>query len=96
MKCPYCEHEFKLTWKRYLKAPFGKHTCPNCNKKSKLNYTSKYFAAIVVFFLPFLIAIIFLHSSLVLTSVVKIIFLLLVFPMDRWAESKFKKLVPIE
>lgn len=42
MKCPSCSFEFPLTWERYLRAPFGKHTCPSCKKKAKLLYTRKY------------------------------------------------------
>ncbi len=34
--CPFCEHAFELTWKRYWKTPTGKHRCPLCHKLSKL------------------------------------------------------------
>ena len=37
LRCPYCEHDFRLTWKRYWKSPFGTHTCPECGGKSKLS-----------------------------------------------------------
>ena len=30
MKCPQCSAEFRLTWPIYIKAPFGKFTCPSC------------------------------------------------------------------
>jgi hypothetical protein len=42
MKCPYCNNEFPLTWKRYLLEPFGTHTCPTCVRKSKLTWTLRY------------------------------------------------------
>ena len=37
MICPYCAHTFPLTWHRYWKALFGKHTCPSCGRKSRLS-----------------------------------------------------------
>ena len=33
MKCPQCKGEFPLTWKRYIKAPFGRMICPLCHTK---------------------------------------------------------------
>ncbi|SRR6266568_1256681 len=38
MICPYCEHSFPLTWRRYwLRVPFGSYSCPSCGGKSKLS-----------------------------------------------------------
>jgi hypothetical protein len=37
MICPYCTHSFPLTWRRYWGAPFGRHTCPSCERKSRLS-----------------------------------------------------------
>lgn len=31
MKCPQCNGDFLLTWKRYVKAPFGRFPCPLCH-----------------------------------------------------------------
>ena len=42
MKCPHCHEVFPLTWSRYWRAPFGKHTCPRCAKKSKLHSSLVY------------------------------------------------------
>ncbi len=33
MKCPQCNNDFTLTWKRYLKTPLGRLTCPLCQTK---------------------------------------------------------------
>ena len=33
MKCPQCDNDFPLTWKRYIKAPFGRMSCPSCHVK---------------------------------------------------------------
>ncbi len=38
MKCPYCNHEFPLTWARYVKSPLGRHVCPSCLKQSRLEF----------------------------------------------------------
>ena len=39
MKCPYCDHEFPLTWKRYWQSPTGRHECPSCHQRSRLRPT---------------------------------------------------------
>lgn len=33
MKCPQCDSEFPLTWKRYFHAPLGGFDCPSCSTK---------------------------------------------------------------
>jgi hypothetical protein len=33
MRCPQCDSDFPLTWKRYIKAPLGRISCPSCNEK---------------------------------------------------------------
>jgi hypothetical protein len=33
MKCPQCDNDFPLAWKRYFKAPFGRMSCPSCHTK---------------------------------------------------------------
>ncbi len=38
MKCPHCNHDFPLTWARYVKSPLGRHVCPNCRKSSRLEF----------------------------------------------------------
>ena len=40
MKCPYCNHEFPLTWARYLGAPAGRHVCPDCRRVSRFRWTA--------------------------------------------------------
>src|SRR5262249_32449164 len=39
MNCPYCNHEFPMTWKRYFYAPMGRHVCPECQRKSRFAVT---------------------------------------------------------
>ena len=48
MKCPYCEHIFPLTWRRYFSSPLGVHRCPKCEQKSQLKHTGSYYAAIII------------------------------------------------
>src|ERR1039457_4505761 len=39
MKCPHCNHEFPLTWKRYWQSPTGRHVCPSCLQQSRFRLT---------------------------------------------------------
>ncbi len=41
MKCPQCDNDFLLTWKRYIKAPLGRVSCPSCY--AKLVVTHRWF-----------------------------------------------------
>ena len=36
MKCPYCAHDFALSWARYSRAMFAGVVCPNCKGESEL------------------------------------------------------------
>ncbi len=47
MTCPFCTQSFPLTWRRYWKAPFGRHICPSCGRKSKLRTGFLYWALYV-------------------------------------------------
>ena len=51
LTCPFCTHQFLLTWRRYWKAPFGRHVCPGCGKSSRLRAASLFW----VLYLSFLI-----------------------------------------
>lgn len=33
MKCPQCNNDFPLTWRRYFKAALGRISCPSCHGK---------------------------------------------------------------
>src|SRR5437879_2015221 len=48
MRCPYCEHVFPLTWKRYFKATSGRHVCPNCSKHLRIEFSFFYSAILFV------------------------------------------------
>ena len=101
MKCPYCTVEFPLTWKRYAKAPFGKHTCPSCKKQSRLRYTTKYVlcAMLPIALFAGCLTFLFLHYSggkdyTVLLAIG--IALAVGLPLDRYCDDKFKNLKQIE
>lgn len=53
MKCPYCDNEFPLTWTRYFRGPFGKHICPNCQKKGTMSMSIKYYLCLGVFWVTY-------------------------------------------
>ena len=48
MTCPYCNHVFPLTWRRYLSEPGAKHRCPNCQKFSRLPWSISYFTLLIL------------------------------------------------
>jgi hypothetical protein len=48
LTCPYCGWRFPLTWRRYIGEPWSFHTCPACQKRGRLRYTSRYVAASIV------------------------------------------------
>src|SRR4030042_1160952 len=33
MRCPQCDNDSPLAWKRYIKAPLGRMSCPSCHAK---------------------------------------------------------------
>jgi len=45
--CPFCKHQFPLTWRRYWKGTFGRHVCPSCGRSSKLRTGLLYWALYV-------------------------------------------------
>ena len=47
MKCPQCDSDFPLTWKRYFKTPFGRFDCPSCS--TKLQGTHQWFYCPLLF-----------------------------------------------
>ena len=58
MECPHCNHQFPLTWSRYLKNLNGKHSCPNCNQTSFMKRRGLKYRTIGLISLGFLILIV--------------------------------------
>jgi hypothetical protein len=99
MTCPYCHHGFPLTWARYFKSPMGKHTCPACNKQSRL----KFFRG-VTFFILLLVCLVCSIPGAILADrwfgprwrgLGVLPSLMIVLPLARWFETR-KELLPSE
>jgi hypothetical protein len=56
MKCPYCDHVFPLTWRRYFASPLGGHRCPQCQQQARLSHTSAYYTALLTTVIVFAVA----------------------------------------
>jgi hypothetical protein len=107
MQCPYCKYEFPLTWKRYWSAWTWKHTCPECKRKSQLNFPALYFAFFIASFFVGIAAARVLaiaifsgpeHSveALRLRLGFYVVFVLLVFiPIDKWFHARVRHLVQL-
>ncbi|MDO8847928.1 MAG: hypothetical protein Q7W51_06045 [Coriobacteriia bacterium] len=67
MRCPACETEFDLTARMYVKAPFGRFSCPSCGARVVLRHRWTYWAWIIGLFLgeiPIMVASLLLTRSL--------------------------------
>ena len=102
MKCPHCTHEFKLTWKRYIKSLQGNHTCPDCLQVSVLKSISKLEVRIAYAVTITLIAIYtfslkeYLKTQYSVSTVMIVIMLTalpIALPLDKWHDEKRKALV---
>jgi len=51
LTCPFCKHQFPLTWRRYWKNLSGRHVCPSCGQSSKVRTGWPYW----VVYLPLLL-----------------------------------------
>jgi hypothetical protein len=101
MTCPYCQYTFPLTWPRYFKATFGRHTCPACAKVSRQQFKFSHFLILLAIGLictvPGVILIVLLTSNFDFWAVLGAIpMILVVFPLDRLMDAKFKQLKKIE
>lgn len=51
LTCPFCKHQFPLTWRRYWTSLSGRHVCPSCEQRSKVRTGWPYWAV----YLPLLL-----------------------------------------
>ncbi|MDA8139067.1 MAG: hypothetical protein M0036_10480 [Desulfobacteraceae bacterium] len=95
MKCPQCNHEVKLTWKKYWSAPLGKHACPECKTAFRLKNSFLYYAAIIsaAFLLGLLFPLLrarfgidFMQGLLIYLACC----LVIIVPLDRWIDDKWR------
>jgi hypothetical protein len=99
MTCPYCQHTFPLTWARYFKSPTGKHTCPSCNKQSRL----KFFRAPTFLILLVVCLVCSVPGAILVDHWIGprwrglgvLPSLIVIVPLARWFETR-KQLTPIE
>ncbi len=47
MQCPSCNQTNKLTWRKYIESPLGRHICEHCQSQFCFQHTIKYYAAII-------------------------------------------------
>ena len=105
VQCPSCHHANELTWPRYARAPFGRHTCEKCGQRFKLKATVAYFLTLLVVsglcgVVAYVVGIDVAFASGELTgdivSMLVFVFLMVavVLPMDRWHDAR-KRTVPI-
>jgi Zn finger protein HypA/HybF involved in hydrogenase expression len=99
MKCPCCEQSFPLTWERYIEAPSGRHLCPNCGKNARVKFSLLYSAILlVVGGICAAPGAIILHQWFggywPILGVIPSI--LVMFPMDKMFDNRFRKLKAIE
>ena len=101
MRCPYCDHEFPMTWGRYLKAPLGRHICPSCSKKSQFNQTKRYLMwfQIPLGFLAAILTIVFLFILPTIWLAATLAFCvswIVGMSIDRYVEVKLRQLRRLE
>jgi hypothetical protein len=100
MTCPHCNHEFPLTWGRYLASPLGRHTCPACKKPSRLKVSilsvSLLIPAVFIGGIPleFLFRKWFGGQSWIAGFILGAF--IVAIPADKWIDAKFKRLKKID
>lgn len=100
MKCPNCNNEFPLTWKRYLSGPTGTHTCPTCRRKSRLSFTRKYVLCSVVptglIAVGFAVFFWFMTKGHWTSFFYAVGASLVALPLDKYCDEAFRPLEPID
>src|SRR5450631_3913040 len=96
MRCPYCNHEFQMTWRRYFKSPMGRHICPSCQQKSYFPLTMTSWLRVSVFVgigaVPFCLLIHHFFAGDFWLPGGIIGGLLIAIPLDKFYDGKYRKL----
>lgn len=93
MQCPKCNQEFAFTWKRYIKSPFGRMSCPNC--RTRLVGKHRWFYWLFIIAISCVLAICYavikvISNSTIIALIGWIILIVLVaLPLDKYIENKF-------
>lgn len=96
MKCPRCQHDFRLNLQGYLRSPLGRHSCPACGIRFKLLLSFSYIA---VLFLAWLIgagvpAVLVYHfsGSILFGALTYLVCgVLFVLPLDLWMDNRWRQ-----
>lgn len=90
LACPACAVAYELTWPRYLRAPFGRHRCPECGTTFRAVHTRRYYVVLVAA-LPLVAAVsggvMWLSGSLWLTGLVYALALTALVVVDRQLDA---------
>jgi hypothetical protein len=100
MKCPHCEKEIELTWRRYWKAPHGRHICPYCEQCFQMKHTFKYYSVLsilcVIFgLIPAGIALWLGATELQALAVYLISSAVFILPIDKRIDSTWRGTLPL-
>ena len=96
MRCPKCEIDIELSWKRYLCNPFSRYVCPHCSAKFKFKRPLTWYIWYVGWFITYVSILILVIRSYEfkhiwnIYSVVTAIMVLVYLPIDRKLESKYE------
>ena len=95
MRCPRCQHDFKLTRKNYLRSFWGRHTCPACGGRFKLQLSISYLVVLLTAWVvaagfPALLAEHFFGNGWVDLIVYFAGAGIFVLPLDCWLDNRWR------
>lgn len=96
--CPYCQHSFPLTWRRYWSAPLGGHQCPQCSRVSYLKDNSFWvwpirMAGIMIGGIALFALAVYIFNNLWIGTLFALIGGLGIgFPTDKWIDGHLRRL----
>lgn len=101
MKCPHCNQTFALTWKEYFGEIRGRHNCIACKRRFKLSYSWSYLAIVVLVVVivagpATFLAARWTHSRVMAAASGLIVLLVVLLPLDRWLDDRWRKSAPLE
>lgn len=105
LQCPLCRESFALDWRRYFRSPFGRHTCPSCEGRSRLAFSLAYVLFVggaVALFAAATVGVaiwVWLRHDVApptwYVPIAGLVGIALLMPLDRWAGERLRPLVPI-
>ena len=100
MRCPACDVDVPLTWRRYLTSPLGRHACPGCETRFRPHTSWRFYVTVIVAWGAALAASLWAMESrgLGLEASLALHFALgfgLLLPLDRWLDDRVRRTVPV-